>query len=373
MAGTGNREQGTAKRSFFWRLVGINLIVIAVAVAIVALAIGQLADSIFSSLMKQFHIQTDVLHGLFVRSLTQSLLLASLLAGGVGILLSVILFRRVTNPLRGMIAMTERIAGGDYTARVPVTTSDELASLAQALNRMADALATLDRLRKDLVANVAHELRTPLTNLRGYLEAMAEGVTSPTAEAIASLHDEVMRLVRLVDALHQLSLFDARLSELAARDVDVGALVRRLVDLRRTEFASRGIAVRGMPEGSPVHADPDLVAQAVSNLLDNALKYTPSGGDVTVVVRRADGAVRVEVTNTGDGLAPADLPFVFERFYRGEKSRSRESGGAGIGLAIVRAVATAHGGEVGARSEAGTTTIWFSLRDRTNGGGTGHA
>jgi two-component system sensor histidine kinase BaeS len=349
------------RRSLFWRLLAINLVVVGIAVAVVALAIGQLADSIFSSLMKQFHIQTDVLHGLFVRSLTQSLLLASLLAGGVGILLSVILFRRVTHPLRGMIAMTARIARGDYSARAPVTTRDELAALAEALNHMAASLATLDRLRKDLVANVAHELRTPLTNLRGYLEAMAEGMAPASADALASLHDEVMRLVRLVDALHQLSVFDARASRPVAQDVDVDEMVRRLLDLRGGEFASREIAVRtGLPGGAPVRADPDLVSQAVSNLLDNALKYTPERGEVGVEVRRADGWVRVEVTNSAS-IAAGDLPYVFERFYRGEKSRSRGSGGAGIGLAIVKEVATAHGGEVGARSDNGQTIIWFSL------------
>ncbi|HEY3248744.1 MAG TPA: ATP-binding protein [bacterium] len=348
-------------RSLFWRLVGINLLVIAVAVAIVALTVGRLADTIFASLMKQFHIQTDVLHGLFMRSLTEALLLAGLVAGGVGIALSVVMFRRVTRPMRGMIAMTERIAGGDYAARAPVMTRDELASLAQALNQMAASLATLDRLRKDLVANVAHELRTPLTNLRGYLEAITEGVAPATPETIASLHDEVMRLVRLVDALHQLSVFDARLPRRAAKDVAVDAVVQRLLDLRRHEFAARQITVRSAQSGTArARADSDLVSQAVSNLLDNALKYTLSGGDVAVRVGAVDGAVRVEVENTGT-IAPQDLPFVFERFYRGEKSRSRESGGAGIGLAIVKEVATAHGGDVGASSAGGTTTVWFSL------------
>lgn len=349
-------------RSLFWRLLAINLVVVGIAVAVVALAIGQLADTIFANLMKQFHIQTDLLHDLFSRSLTRSLLLASLLAGGVGIVLSVIMFRGVTRPLRGMIAMTARIAEGDYSARAPVTTQDELASLAGALNHMAASLATLDRLRKDLVANVAHELRTPLTNLRGYLEAIHEGVAPASADTIASLHDEVMRLVRLVDALHQLSVFDARLPRLQVRSVEVDIVVRRLLDLRRSEFASRRIALRStLAAGMPIPADPDLLSQAVSNLLDNALKYTPPQGNVGVLVRRADGRVRVEVTNSGEGITPHDLPFVFERFYRGEKSRSRESGGAGIGLAIVKEVATAHGGDVGANSEGGTTTIWFSL------------
>lgn len=350
------------RRSLFWRLLAINLVVVGVAVAVVALAIGRLAETIFTSLMKQFHIQTDVLHGLFVRSLTDALILASLIAGGVGIVLSVILFRRVTQPLRAMIAMTERIGAGDYGARAPVTGTGELAAVAVALNRMAESLGTLDRLRKDLVANVAHELRTPLSNLRGYLEAIAEGVAPASAETLGSLHEEVMRLVRLVDALHQLSQFDARLPQLRAEPVDLPAMVGRLLDLRRADFEAKGIAVtQSSGNGIAVRGDADLIAQAVSNLLDNAEKYTPRGGTVAVSVRRDDGRVRVAVANSGEGIADADLPFVFERFYRGEKSRSRESGGAGIGLSIVKEVATAHGGSVGATSTAGETEVWFSL------------
>jgi signal transduction histidine kinase len=179
---------------------------------------------------------------------------------------------------------------------------------------------------------------------------------------VASLHDEVMRLVRLVDALHQLSLFDVRLSGLASDDVEVAEVVQRLLDLRRHEFAARGLTVdSSLSREGHVRADPDLLSQAVGNLLDNALKYTPAGGEVFVGVGRADGQVRVVVTNSGEGIAASDLPFVFERFYRAEKSRSRSSGGAGIGLAIVKEVAMAHGGEVGAASEPGTTTIWFSV------------
>ena len=227
---------------------------------------------------------------------------------------------------------------------------------------MAGALQTLERLRKDLVANVAHELRTPLANLQGYLEAMRDGVTPASAATIGSLHEEVIRLVRLVEALHELSLFDARLPRLRLETVDLGTLVRRLVDLRRGEFAAQEIAVESQVTVNGVaRADPDLLSQALHNLIDNALKYTPRGGEVLVDVAPDGAAVRVAVTNTGEGIAPDDLPFIFERFYRGEKSRSRESGGAGIGLSIVKEVARVHGGQVGAHSEGGRTTLWLTL------------
>jgi signal transduction histidine kinase len=145
--------------------------------------------------------------------------------------------------------------------------------------------------------------------------------------------------------------------------VDVGALVARLVALRRAEFVARRIEVQLTAPPIRVNADADLLAQALSNLLDNALKFTPPGGEVAVEVVAAGGAVRVAVSNSGEGIPPADLPFIFERFYRGEKSRSRASGGAGIGLAIVQEVARAHGGQTGAASGDSRTTVWFTVPD----------
>ena len=350
------------RRSLFWTLLGINLLVVGVAVGMAALMVGRLADAIFASLMKEFHIQADMPHHLFVTALWRALLLTSLTAGGIGVLLSVILFRQVVRPVRGMMAMAGRVAGGDYGARVAGASSAELESLAESLNRMAGSLARLERLRKDLVANVAHELRTPLTNLRGYLEAISEDVTPASVEIIASLHEETMRLVRLVDALHELSQFDARLPRSRPADVDLDELVRRLLTVRRPEFEGKGIAVRtAVGVKGFVRADPDLLAQAIGNLLDNAAKYTPPGGDVAIEISPIGGEIRVAVSNSGEGIAPEDLPFIFERFYRGDKSRSRESGGAGIGLAIVKEVAGLHGGTVGARSDGGRTTVWLTV------------
>lgn len=353
------------RRSLLWKLLGINLLVIGVAVAVAAVTIGQFADAIFMRLMKEFNLQTEVIHGLFTQTLLRSLILAGLIAGSVGLLLSVFLFRRVVDPVRQMEAMAARIAAGDYGARVRAHSEDELGALADSLNRMAESLAALERLRKDLVANVAHELRTPLTNLRGYLEAIREGVAPASKETIGSLHDDAMRLVRLVDALHALTLLDARLPRLQMEDVDLQALLDRLVDRYRAQFVARGIEVeKQFTATAPVRADRDLVSQAAQNLLDNALKYTPGGGHVAVGTSAANGVVRIAVSNTGDGIAREDLPFIFERFFRAEKSRSRESGGAGIGLAIVKEVAGVHGGQVGADSADGVTTVWFTVPTR---------
>ena len=355
------------RRSLLWKLLGINLLVIGVAVIVAAVTIGQFADAIFMRLMKEFNLQTDVIHGLFTQTLLRSLVLASLIAGGVGLLLSVFLFRRVVDPVREMEAMAASIAAGDYGARVSARSDDELGALADSLNRMAESLATLERLRKDLVANVAHELRTPLTNLRGYLEAIREGVAPASTETIGSLHEDVMRLVRLVDALHALTLLDARLPRLQLEDVDLRTLLDRVVDRYRAQFVAREIAVeKQLTATGRVRADRDLISQAAQNLLDNALKYTPEGGQVAVATSSANGVIRIAVSNTGGGIAREDLPFIFERFFRGEKSRSRESGGAGIGLAIVKEVAGVHGGQVGADSADGLTTVWFTVPTRAS-------
>ena len=342
-------------RSLLWKLLGINLLVVAVAMTLAAITSRQLTDIVFANLM-------EGMQDLLAEALRRSLVQASLVAGGIGLLLSVVLFRQVVRPLRGMMTMAGRIAAGDYAARARRESSDEVGSLADSLNRMAGALETLERLRKDLVANVSHELRTPLGNLRGYLEAMHDGVALPSAEAIGLLHEEVMRLVRLVEALHELTLFDAKLPRMRLEPVDVGTLLGRLLDMRRAEFQSMGLTLHSdVPANGRLRADPDLLSQALHNLIDNALKYTPPGGGITVRVAQTGKTVRIAVTNAGEGIAPEDLPFIFERFYRGDKSRSRTSGGAGIGLSIVKEVARVHRGEVGATSEGGETTVWLTL------------
>jgi two-component system sensor histidine kinase BaeS len=350
------------RRSLLWKLLVINALAVGVAMAAAAMHVGRLADQTFNRLMKDFHIEVAGLHSRFTADLAGSLIQASLIAAGIGLLLSLVLFRGVVRPIRAMTAMAGRIASGDYAVRAPSTSPDEVGQLARSLNAMATSLDTLERLRKDLVANVAHELRTPLSNLRGYLEAIRDGVAPASADTVSLLHEEVMRLVRLVQALHELSLFDANLPHPKLEAVDLDALVQRLLDLRRAELAGKRIAAhRHIALAGPVPADPDLLSQALRNLIDNAVRYTPEGGHVAVAASQAGGAVKIAVTNSGEGIAPDDLPFIFERFYRGEKSRSRDSGGAGIGLAIVKEVARVHGGDAGATSANGETTVWLTL------------
>jgi len=269
----------------------------------------------------------------------------------------------VLQPLSDMAEGARRIAHGDYATRVRATATDEVGELGRAFNAMADDLARIESLRKTMVADVAHELRTPLTNMRGYLEALRDGVVASDPETFTMLEAEAVRLVRLVEDLSALTRADAAKGSLRFEPVDLGALLREAAGLYATRFAEKGISLDVAADGAPgaVRGDKAWLLTVMRNLLDNALRYTPAGGTAAVAVGRDAGTARVTVTNTGVEIPAAELPFVFERFYRVDKSRSRDSGGAGIGLAIVKQLVEAHGGQVGAESGAGATRVWFEL------------
>ena len=349
--------------SLLWRLLGAQLIVIAITVAVSGFAISEQTAQTFMAIMMRYHVDPVGIEAEFDAAVRRILLVSSLVAVTTAMLLGWALVTRIVRPLKQMMTMSERIAQGDYARRVEIRGHDEIGRLAEALNRMAASLTRVEALRRDLVANVAHELRTPLATLRGYLEALRDGVAPASHETLELLHEEVLRLVRLVDDLHQLSQFDARVSHLRPGPLDVPGLLHRLAGVYRPEFGARGLTLEvACDDPLPaIDADGDLVGQALRNLLDNARRHAAAGSTVTLLARTADGGLQLGVTNTGEGIAPEDLPHIFERFFRAEKSRSRDTGGAGIGLSIVREVARAHGGETGATSEAGLTMVWFTL------------
>jgi signal transduction histidine kinase len=348
---------------FLWRLLAAQLLVIAIAVAISDAMITHLATQSFMQIMERYHIDPTSVERDFLATVHHVLLVSSIAAGAAAMLLGWVLVRRLVRPIGEMMVLSERIAAGDYGRRIVPRGPDELVRLAESLNRMAASLQRVEALRRDLVANIAHELRTPLSTLQGYLEALRDGVAPVTSDTLASLHDEAIRLVRLVNALQQLSQFDARLSEVRRDGVDLAALAHGVVRAYAPEFERLGFVVdeRYEPAEQPARVDADLIGQALRVLLDNVLRYAPDGTAVTVRLNRVDGALRVAVENTGGGIDAGDLPHIFERFYRGEKSRSRDTGGAGIGLSLVREIARAHGGETGAASAAGLTTVWFTV------------
>jgi len=287
----------------------------------------------------------------YLASVRRALLWAGLLAGALGIGLGLLLAYQIIAPLRQLRAAATAIAAGDLGQQVDVAAKDEIGDLAAAFNRMAAGLARNEMLRRNLVADIAHELRTPLSVVRGSLEAMLDGVHPLDEAHVSPVYDETLLLQRLVDDLRLLSLADAGQLEVEARPVDLGQLVESVVEAAGTAAAEAQISLeRRVETNLPfVQGDVQRLRQVLNNLLSNALRHTPAGGQVDIsahVARDEEAEIEIAVTDDGPGIAPEDLPHVFERFYRGDRSRSRRGGGTGLGLAISRQLVEAHGGRM---------------------------
>lgn len=291
----------------------------------------------------------------FVRSVWWQFLLAGAIAAFIALFLARILARGMTQPLRDMAQAARRMSRGDYGASVAVRSRDEVGQLARAFNRMAGEMESLERLRRDLVANVSHELKTPISALRAHLENLLDGVEDPNPALIEVMLQQSERLSRLIDQLLDLSRLEAGDVPLEIEPVPLGPLVARVI--REVEVArpdrAREVAVRNeVPvDLPPVEADRERIHQVLFNLLENAVRFTPSGGLITVRAVRENGGYAVTVEDTGPGIPKEHIPLVFERFYRVDPSRSRDDGGTGLGLAIARSVVEAHGGRIWAESD----------------------
>jgi signal transduction histidine kinase len=296
----------------------------------------------------------------------RSFLLAGLAIGGLTLVVGLVLSRGMSRPLVNLTAATRAVAAGDLSVRVPVHYHGEVRELAIAFNAMTEELARTDELRRNLTADVAHELRTPLSVIRGKLEGVLDGVYPSTPEHLSPILKEIRLLARLVEDLRLLSLAETGQLPLEKRATDVGALLRDAQVNFSPQAADQGVTLAlDLPSELPeVMADRRRVAQVLGNLLTNALRHTPSGGCVTLSATASGEMVKVTVTDTGTGIPPEDLPYIFERFWRGEKARSRAGGGAGLGLAIAKHLVQAHGGKIGVESpsEGGEgTTFYFTL------------
>jgi signal transduction histidine kinase len=305
--------------------------------------------------------------------LTRLVLLGTIL----GVVVSLALARWVTAPLERLATAADALAAGRWGQRVPESGSAEVRATARAFNNMAAALEWQETLRQHMVADTAHELRTPLTVLQGTLHGMLDGVFALDRAELARLLRQVETLGRLVEDLHELALAEAQQLRLVRDATDPRALLEDVAEELAPLAAAQEVAlvVQSVEELPPVSLDRDRMAQVLRNLVVNALRHTPSGGRVTLAAaplatqRPGDGraapGVAFTVTDTGEGIAPADLPFVFDRFFRADRSRRRETGGAGLGLAIARAIVELHGGSISAKSPGtgGSTTFTVSVFD----------
>jgi signal transduction histidine kinase len=267
------------------------------------------------------------------------------------------LFFQVTRPMRQLARAAHGIAAGDLAERVPLASDDEAGELARSFNTMAESLQRMEQQRQNMVADIAHELRTPLSVIQSNVEAMLDGVLPASPEELGSIHQETVLLNRLIGDLRTLSLAEAGQLALDKQPIDLGDVVARVAEKYRLRTEEHGVAlsVEIEPRLPQVLADAARVEQVLVNLVENALRYGASdvGERVTWGARAVPDGVEVWVSDTGPGIAPEELPHVFERFWRSEKSRSRQTGGSGIGLALVKQLVEAHGGRVSVESTSG--------------------
>jgi signal transduction histidine kinase len=259
------------------------------------------------------------------------------------------------SPIGALARAARRLGHGDLSQRVRLQGEGEVEGLAQAFNSMAAELEYAEQLRRNMVADVAHELRTPLSNIQGYLEAIRDGVIGPDAAAIRSLDEEARLLSRLVNELQELSLAEAGELKLVYQAEDIADLVRQAVSPWQPQLIAREISLSvNLPDNLPlVNIDWQRVNQVLHNILENAMAHTPKGGAIDVAASEKDKWVEVSVSDTGEGIPAEDLPHIFERFYRVDKSRARATGGSGLGLTIAKRLVEAHGGAITVQSRVG--------------------
>ncbi|MDP2920227.1 MAG: ATP-binding protein [Dehalococcoidia bacterium] len=288
-------------------------------------------------------------------TINRFLLWGGLIAVVIALLLTFVLSRRILAPVRALTATARKLGEGDLSQRVQSQDKGELGELAQTFNAMASELERSEKLRRNLVADTAHEIRTPLSNIRGYLEAILDGVVSPDEATISSLNEEVALLSRLVEDLQELALAEAKELKLVIQPEDISAIINQSVVSMQGQAASKDITLKAeLPERLPLCAiDAGRIGQVLRNLLTNAVTHTTSGGAVTITATPSGNQVEVSVTDTGDGIPAEELANIFERFYRVDRSRSRRTGGSGLGLTIARRLVEAHGGRITAESQPG--------------------
>lgn len=287
----------------------------------------------------------------FIDAVRKSLWLAALGAGSFAIILTFVISNYIVSPIKKLIKATEKIAGGEYDCKLEFDTRDELSDLANALNVMSSKLEEVETLRRELVANVSHELATPLTNIKGYLEALSDGLIKgkKREETFDLLKDETDRLVGMVQDVRELAISEGKNLKLDFENVDVAVVIKKVVEKMKPQFQKRKMVLE-LENMAPVKADPGKLEQILVNLLSNASKFTKDGDKISIQLHKSAGRKVLKVIDSGFGISKKDIPYIFERFYRGDKSRSRSTGGTGVGLAIVKELVERHGWKIAVES-----------------------
>lgn len=353
------RPRLAARRDLGSRLLGAIVVVVIVGGATAWVVVAGVGPAIFHNHMTHSGgaSANATMHAeeAFRTASALSLALALLAALSTSVVVSVFLTRRITRSLTPVTNAAAKVAGGDYSARVPaVGMGQEFDGLADAFNSMATDLGRIEASRSRMLGDLAHEMRTPVATLGGYLEAIADGVEQADAATLSMLRDQVARLTRLSEDIALVTTAEEGRLSMRRHPLELARIVADLTTQAAARFAARGVGldvrVAAVAASAVVNADADRIAQVLTNLLDNALRHTPTGGAVVVMVDRLAGEVRIVVADDGEGIPAEHLPHVFDRFYRVDAARDRAHGGSGVGLAIAKAITEAHGGTITAHS-----------------------
>jgi signal transduction histidine kinase len=278
-----------------------------------------------------------------------------LIAIGLALVITFFLSRRILAPIKALDIAAGRIGKGDLSTRLNLKDNSELGDLARAFDTMADNLEKSEKSRRNMIADTAHELRTPLANVRGYLEAINDGLVQPNTAVITSLSEEVALLSRLVDDLQELALAEAGQLKLSRQEENIVDLINQAVSAASQNALNKGVSLQYMGANELPLCDIDYqrILQVLHNLIENAITHTPKDGVISIDATGVDGWVKVKVSDTGEGISSQDLPYIFERFYRVDRSRARATGGHGLGLTIAKRLVEAHGGKIEVNSTLG--------------------
>jgi len=293
----------------------------------------------------------------FINSLNKVLIGIGVLSVFFAVIFGTIMARRLSQPISRVIRATQIITKGDYRYRIAEeSTTKEIGEMTSAINNLAETLEKQEALRKRMSLDVAHEFRTPIATLQSHLEAMIDGIWKPDVMRLKSCHEEVLRIGRMVRDIEQLAKFEGKNLILNKEPVDLSELIQTIVRNFESDFKNKGVELKITNNKCIVSVDRDKISQVIINLLSNALKYTSDGGIVEIKVMESDKDVAVIVRDNGSGIEEEDLPYIFERFYRADRSRNRNTGGSGIGLTIVKSLVEAHKGKIEVKSEPGKGT-----------------
>lgn len=287
----------------------------------------------------------------FLDALNRILIGTGLFSLIISVIVGFMFAKRLSRPILRTVAVTKKIADGDYTERVEEQNSEtEVRELIRSINQLAETLEAQESLRRRLTSDVAHELRTPLTTVQTHIEALIEGVWLPTRERLQSCYDEMSRLSNLVSDLEKLAKLESDNLQLSITKFSLTELAGRILSNFEKELKDKNHKALVCGNCPEIYADRDRISQVLINLLSNAIKYTPQGGEIKIILSETENSAVIKVEDNGAGIPEEEMPFIFERFYRADKSRDRRTGGSGIGLAIVRSIVKAHGGTVSAES-----------------------